>query len=179
MWAVDLSFETTTKADAKASFGVDVLAQLCTETTVPVVAIGGIGIDNIESVWAASPHSVAVSSAIWTHSDPYVAAQRLCAAPQCYSQMLPLGSHVSNTVKSAVPGEPSMAQISMLFVVSSVVESKSSSPDAPLTSMALPSSKLIITSVQLERLIGMPMPLVSLRFLRPRAIEVPLLGSSW
>ena len=62
-------FETTTKADAKPSFGVDVLAQLCRETTVPVVAIGGIGIDNIESVWAAGPNSVAVSSAIWTHSD--------------------------------------------------------------------------------------------------------------
>ncbi|MGC6507781.1 MAG: thiamine phosphate synthase [Myxococcota bacterium] len=74
-------FNTITKPDAKPSFGVDVLSRLCQDSTLPVVAIGGIGVDNIESVWRAEPNAVAVSSAIWMNPNPMLTAQKLSAAP--------------------------------------------------------------------------------------------------
>ena len=72
-------FETQTKADAKAPFGVETLKHLCQASKVPVVAIGGIDSHNAPSVWAARPWAIAVSSAIVQATDPMRAAQGLCA----------------------------------------------------------------------------------------------------
>jgi thiamine-phosphate pyrophosphorylase len=70
-------FNTETKADALASFGVETLKGLCKDSPVPVVAIGGISEDNIHSVWAAKPFAVAVCSAIFNSSSPQKSAEML------------------------------------------------------------------------------------------------------
>ncbi len=56
-------FETTTK-DAGEPKGVEGLRLIRRKTGIPVIAIGGINIDNIESVMDAGADAVAVASAI-------------------------------------------------------------------------------------------------------------------
>jgi len=57
-------FPTTTKLDTKSVLGVERLATVCRTLSVPVVAIGGIQADNIQSVREAKPWAVAMSSAL-------------------------------------------------------------------------------------------------------------------
>lgn len=70
-------FNTATKADALAPFGVETLKGLCKKSPIPVVAIGGVSEDNIHSVWAAKPYAVAVCSAIFNSAFPKKSAQML------------------------------------------------------------------------------------------------------
>ncbi|MFQ3550313.1 MAG: thiamine phosphate synthase [Armatimonadota bacterium] len=62
-------FQTTTKADAGPETGLENLAEICSKIHIPVVAIGGINLSNIEQVLATGVDCVSVISAIVTAED--------------------------------------------------------------------------------------------------------------
>ena len=62
-------FPTTTKKDAVDVLGLDGLATVCGLVRKPVVAIGGIKLDNASDVLAAGASSVAVISDLIAHAD--------------------------------------------------------------------------------------------------------------
>jgi len=57
-------FDTGTKKDHEPVLGLDTLAEIASECPIPWVAIGGIGLDRIESVVSAGGRAVAVISDI-------------------------------------------------------------------------------------------------------------------
>ncbi len=59
-------YPTSTKTDASPPCGLKKLAQACKESALPVVAIGGIGLDRVREVLAAGAASAAVISALMT-----------------------------------------------------------------------------------------------------------------
>ncbi len=63
-------FPTATKSLPWAPRGLDLLAAAVRESTRPVVAIGGIGPENIDGVRATGAAGWAVVGAIWRSSDP-------------------------------------------------------------------------------------------------------------
>lgn len=69
-------FPTTTKADTKA-LPPQQLADLIAATELPVVGIGGIGVDNAAQVFRAGARGVAVVSAVWAAASPADAVRRL------------------------------------------------------------------------------------------------------
>lgn len=70
-------FGTRTKPGALAPRGVAILARVVAASTVPVVAIGGLGPDNLAQVQATGAHGWAVISAILCAPDPVRAARAL------------------------------------------------------------------------------------------------------
>ena len=60
--AVGPVFETATKKDHAPVLGLDGLAEICRQVVLPVVAIGGIRLENLDEVFAAGACSVAVIS---------------------------------------------------------------------------------------------------------------------
>jgi thiamine-phosphate pyrophosphorylase len=62
-------FATSTKPDASPEVGLSLLTQACTESAVPVVAIGGIGIAQVRATLNAGAASVAVISALMQSAD--------------------------------------------------------------------------------------------------------------
>jgi thiamine-phosphate diphosphorylase len=72
-------FHTTTK-DAGAPKGIEMLSEILSRLTIPVVAIGGISQDNVKLVLAAGAHAVAVSSAIMESEDIGAAASEFVSA---------------------------------------------------------------------------------------------------
>lgn len=70
-------FETSTKAKQYEPRGLDYLHKVCEVVDIPVVAIGGITLDNAAEVIAAGADMVAVSSAICCADDPVKATQKL------------------------------------------------------------------------------------------------------
>lgn len=70
-------FSTTTKPDAGPVSGLETLRKVCHEISLPVVAIGGIGITNIGSVAANGAACAAVVSAIVCAPDMRIAAADL------------------------------------------------------------------------------------------------------
>ena len=71
--------QTSSKPDAEAPKGLDALARMCEIAKCPVIAIGGITVDDVYEVIRAGAHGVAVISAVCGESDPLVATQRLVA----------------------------------------------------------------------------------------------------
>lgn len=68
-WAVGAIFNTTSKPDAMQNVGIDLIRQAKQlNPNKPLVAIGGISVDNVANIWAAGADGVAVISAI-TRSD--------------------------------------------------------------------------------------------------------------
>lgn len=57
-------FDTTTKADAEEAKGIDALAELKRRVSIPVVAIGGITLENLREVINRGADCAAVISAI-------------------------------------------------------------------------------------------------------------------
>lgn len=57
-------FPTQTKLDTNSVLGVERLKQVCDESPIPVVAIGGIDSTNIGQVRTANPWGIAMSSAL-------------------------------------------------------------------------------------------------------------------
>jgi len=57
-------FATSTKLDTGEASGIEMLKRVCMEATIPVVAIGGIGLANIDAVASAGAASAAVVSAV-------------------------------------------------------------------------------------------------------------------
>jgi thiamine-phosphate pyrophosphorylase len=70
-------FSTATKTDAGAPTGIELLKELKQAVRAPVVAIGGIGENNIASVAAAGADAAAVVSAIVCAPDMQAAVERL------------------------------------------------------------------------------------------------------
>jgi thiamine-phosphate pyrophosphorylase len=70
-------FATVTKLDPDPVVGIAGLREVCAHVPLPVVAIGGIGADNIAEVRAAGCKLAAVISAVCAAPDPRAAAARL------------------------------------------------------------------------------------------------------
>lgn len=73
-------FPTISKDDAAPAVGVDGLARMCARTELPVVAIGGITVENAPALFAAGAEGVAVVSAFSRSADPAAAARAFRAA---------------------------------------------------------------------------------------------------
>ncbi len=67
--AVGPIFPTSTKLDAEPVVGLEKLATICKAVQKPVVAIGGIRLENAAEVLAAGPHSIAVVSDLLAAAD--------------------------------------------------------------------------------------------------------------
>lgn len=70
-------FGTTTKGDAGQALGLDRFSELVKETTLPVVGIGGISVEDARSVVEAGACGVAVVGAVFFANDPRAAAVEL------------------------------------------------------------------------------------------------------
>lgn len=70
-------FTTMTKLDIAQPLGLQGLRQLVARSTVPVIGIGGITIENAHSVIEAGANGVAVVSAILRSEDPKLAAMEI------------------------------------------------------------------------------------------------------
>ena len=71
--------QTSSKPDAEAPKGLDALARMCEITQCPVIAIGGIAVEDVYDVICAGAHGVAVISAVCGEPDPPAATQQLVA----------------------------------------------------------------------------------------------------
>lgn len=69
--------DTASKTDASAAVGLAGLADLTSRTTLPCVAIGGLGVADAPAVYAAGAVGMAVISAVCGQDDPVLATQRL------------------------------------------------------------------------------------------------------
>ena len=72
-------FRTGSKQVNAAELGLARLAEICAGSPLPVVAIAGIGEENIEQVAAAGAHGAAVLSALLVRQDLADRARRLAA----------------------------------------------------------------------------------------------------
>ena len=72
-------FPTPTKADAAPAMGLEGLRAIRAQTTLPIVAIGGLNAGNAGDVTAAGADGVAVVSAICAAPDPEAAARDLAS----------------------------------------------------------------------------------------------------
>ncbi|WP_166510430.1 thiamine phosphate synthase [Desulfallas thermosapovorans] len=70
-------FATPTKDDAAAPLGIEKLRLLRQKTRLPLVAIGGIDLDNLKAVRDTGMDGVAVVSALMTSPDIQAAARRM------------------------------------------------------------------------------------------------------
>jgi thiamine-phosphate pyrophosphorylase len=73
-------FPTISKDDAAPALGVEQLARMTAHTALPVVAIGGISLENAPSVFAAGVDGLAVISALSLAADPAATARALRAS---------------------------------------------------------------------------------------------------
>ncbi len=72
--------ETPSKTDAAPALGFAGLTRICTASTVPCVAIGGIGVTDAAAVKGSGALGLAVISAICGREDPQAAARALVTA---------------------------------------------------------------------------------------------------
>ena len=72
-------FATPTKTDTAEPLGLIGLRAMRKLTDKPLVAIGGINLDNAREVLAAGADGLAVVSALVAATDPCLAAQRFCS----------------------------------------------------------------------------------------------------
>ncbi len=72
-------FPSPSKADAKP-VGLEELSRARREVTIPIIAIGGITLENVGAVLSAGADGVAVISAIAAHRSPREAAETLVDA---------------------------------------------------------------------------------------------------
>jgi len=70
-------FDTPTKRDTAPAWGLDGLRRLRARMTQPLVAIGGIHLENARLVMEAGADGIAVVSAICAAQDPEKAAREL------------------------------------------------------------------------------------------------------
>jgi len=70
-------FSTTSKADAGAARGLALLQEIRAAVPVPLVGIGGIGLQNVQDVFRAGADSAAVISAVVGQDDVAAAAQEM------------------------------------------------------------------------------------------------------
>lgn len=70
-------FATNTKLDTSNLLGLDGLREICTSTSLPTFAIGGINATNIKQIMQAGATGAAVVSAICGQPSPYEATREL------------------------------------------------------------------------------------------------------
>jgi thiamine-phosphate pyrophosphorylase len=73
-------FATASKLNPDPVVGLEALAQVCRAVSVPVVAIGGVGLAAVPAVAASGAASVALISAIAGAADPAAAGRQVNAA---------------------------------------------------------------------------------------------------
>lgn len=73
-------YGTTTKGDAGAAIGLDGIRAAVTASPLPIVGIGGIGIDTARPVVDAGAVGVALVGAVFLSDDPRSAAAHLASA---------------------------------------------------------------------------------------------------
>ncbi len=73
-------FPTTSKVNPDPVVGLDALRAVCAAVSVPVVAIGGIGLAQVPAVASAGARSVALISAVATAADPVAAGRQVARA---------------------------------------------------------------------------------------------------
>jgi thiamine-phosphate pyrophosphorylase len=73
-------FATASKANPDPTVGLSALAEVCRAVTVPVVAIGGIGLASVSAVARAGAAAAAVISAIDGAADPTAAGREVARA---------------------------------------------------------------------------------------------------
>ena len=73
-------FPTTSKDDAGPVSGIDILKQVVEEVPLPIVAIGGVGAENISEVLGVGARGIAVISAVCCQEDPERATRELYEA---------------------------------------------------------------------------------------------------
>ncbi|MGH9468201.1 MAG: thiamine phosphate synthase [Terriglobales bacterium] len=78
--AVGPVFATRTKDNPDPVVGLDLVRAAKREVLMPLVAIGGIGIENCAAVWAAGADAVAVIAGLWSAPDPISAASQFLLA---------------------------------------------------------------------------------------------------
>jgi thiamine-phosphate pyrophosphorylase len=76
-WGIATIFATPTKTDTGVALGLETLVQMCQQTALPTYAIGGIQLDNAQSVRKTGVTGVAVVSAICGAASPFEATQHL------------------------------------------------------------------------------------------------------
>ena len=70
-------FPTPTKTDTKGSWGLEGIKKVRSMTDIPLVAIGGINIDNAASILESGADSIAIVSAICSSPNPQLVARQL------------------------------------------------------------------------------------------------------
>jgi len=70
-------YPTTSKEDAGPAAGLGLMKQIVEAIPLPIVAIGGIGVNNASPVIQAGAHGIAVISAVCCQQDPAEAARCL------------------------------------------------------------------------------------------------------
>jgi thiamine-phosphate pyrophosphorylase len=73
-------FATQTKPDADPAVGLDRLREVCAAVALPVVAIGGITLANVDAVVATGAAAAAVIAAVDQAADPAAAAKGVAQA---------------------------------------------------------------------------------------------------
>jgi len=69
-------FNTSSKSDAGKAIGIDMLEKICYAVKIPVIAIGGITLDNVKTIINTGIKGVAVISAVAGAEDPLDAAKK-------------------------------------------------------------------------------------------------------
>ena len=72
-------YATGSKPDARAPQGLGRLSEVVQALSMPVIAVGGIGVDTAEDVIRAGAHGIAVISAVCCQTDPAAATRVLMA----------------------------------------------------------------------------------------------------
>ena len=70
-------YPTTSKDDAGSVKGIAGLVQVVKAVPVPIIAIGGIGLDNVSEILRTGAHGVAVISSVCCQEDPEKATKAL------------------------------------------------------------------------------------------------------
>ncbi|OPX36762.1 MAG: thiamine-phosphate diphosphorylase [Desulfobacteraceae bacterium 4484_190.2] len=73
-------YPTSSKDDAGPVSGIDILKQVIEIIPLPIIAIGGVGAENIPDVMRAGARGIAVISAVCCQDDPDEATRSLCQA---------------------------------------------------------------------------------------------------
>ena len=73
-------YPTSSKDDAGPVSGIDILKQVVEIIPVPIIAIGGVGAENIPDVMRAGAHGIAVISAVCCQDDPEKATRAIYQA---------------------------------------------------------------------------------------------------
>lgn len=80
-------YQTSTKSDAGKPIGLDTLKIICDCVKIPVVAIGGIGHDNIEELFSSGVSGIAVVTAVSKSPNPLLSAFNIVEMASKYNNI--------------------------------------------------------------------------------------------